>query len=117
MPFDELVIFSTNIYPKELMDAATMRRIQYKVEISGPTREDYEDIFRAECDDHGVAMPADMLTYLHEQFYNKENVPLARYHPAWIVGQVGARCEYEGVQPRLDKRLVNDALRNLYTAY
>jgi hypothetical protein len=117
VPFDELVVFSTNIYPKELMDAATMRRIQYKVEISGPTREDYEDIFRAECENHGVAMPADILTYLHEQFYNKENVPLARYHPAWIVGQVVARCEYEGVQPRLDKRLVTDALRNLYTAY
>jgi hypothetical protein len=117
VPFDELVIFSTNIYPKELMDAATMRRVQYKVEIGGPDREDYEEIFRTECESHGIAMPADLISFLMEQFYKKEDVPLARYHPRWIVEQVIARCEYEGVQPRLDKRLVADSLRNLYTAY
>ncbi len=117
VPFDELVIFSTNIQPKDLMDAATMRRIQYKLEVAGPTFEEYESILIEVCNEFEIALPADLAPYLKKEFYEKGVLPIARYHPRWIVEHVISRCDYEGIESRLERRLVVDALRNLYTAY
>ena len=46
LPFDELVVFSTNLAPRDLMDPAFLRRIPYKLEIGGPTPDEYRQIFR-----------------------------------------------------------------------
>ena len=46
LPFDELVVFSTNLAPRDLMDPAFLRRIPYKMEIGGPTPEEYRKIFK-----------------------------------------------------------------------
>ena len=117
LPFDELVIFSTNLLPKELMDAGTMRRIHFKIEIGAPSENEYVAIFKDVCDAHDLTLPDEILSFLLKEFYQEENIPLARYHPKWIVEQVINRCQYEGTPPRLDRQLVTDAMRNLYTAY
>lgn len=117
VPFDELVVFSTNLDPKELMDAATMRRIQYKMEIDGPTKDDYVRIFRDMCEEYRLDLTEGIIAFLMDEFYPAEHIPIARYHPRWIVEQVVRRCEYEGSAPKLERKLVVDALRNLYTAY
>ena len=46
LPFDELVVFSTNLSPRDLMDPAFLRRIPYKLEVTGPCPDDYRKIFR-----------------------------------------------------------------------
>ena len=114
VPFDELVIFSTNLSPKKLMDEGTLRRIYYKINIDAPTRADYEHIFERECAAHDVELPADLLPFLFSEFYDKGIVPLGRFHPGFIVEQVLTRCEYEGRPLKLDRVHVSDVLRNLY---
>src|SRR5690606_41309223 len=45
LPFDELVVFSTNLAPRDLMDTAFLRRIPYKLEVGGPTPQALQPIF------------------------------------------------------------------------
>src|SRR3712207_3410083 len=47
LPFDELVVFSTNMPPGQLMDPAFLRRIPYKIEVAGPSPAEFGDIFHA----------------------------------------------------------------------
>jgi predicted ATPase with chaperone activity len=117
VPFDGLVIFSTNHRPKELMDDAMMRRIPYKIEFREPNEADYRKIFNNVCAAHNIVLREDILRFLFDEYYNGQKIPIARYHPKWIVDQVIGRREYEGVGRELDRQQVVDALRNLYTAY
>jgi len=116
IPFNELVIFSTNISPQELSDEATMRRLYYKIEVPVPTEEDYIKIFRNVCQDKGMTVPNDILPFLFDNFYKAENLPLAGYHPTYLVDQVIAMCEYYGESPHLDKDLIRLAWHNLYAS-
>ena len=117
VPFDELVIFSTNFPPKDLMDAATMRRIQYKLHIEAPSKEDYTEIFNKVCEEREIELPDDILPFLMKEYYDNDKIPLSRHHPKWIVEQVISRCDYDGTPPRLERKFVADALGNLYTDY
>ncbi len=115
VPFDELVVFSTNIPPAKLVDTASLRRLYYKIEIGAPTAEDYCTIFKTECEKHNIELPPDLLPSMFKKYYSDGKFPLARYHPRFIVEQVLAICEYQGVPPRIDEKLVDDAWENLYT--
>lgn len=115
--FDELVIFSTNFPPKDMMDGAMMRRIPYKIEIAEPSKEDYEKIFDLICESYGLARPNGLVEYLVENFYGKNDAPRACYHPKFLVDQAIAICKFKGTEPRLDYELIDEALLNLETAY
>ncbi len=95
------------------MDAPSLRRIPYKLQIDPPSEEDYETIFRRVCKLYGLEFSKDLVSYLMDDFYNKESVPLAGFHPKFIVEHVMAACKYEGVPPRLSHNLVKEALQNL----
>jgi len=113
VPFDELVIFSTNLAQDELMDGAMRRRIHYKLEIGTPSVEEYKDIFRAECGRRKIEQPDDLIPFLVAEFYGDGERPLARYHPKWIIDQVLRACDYQGLPPHLDRELVKAALKNI----
>ena len=113
IPFDAVVIFSTNISPEALMDAPSLRRIPYKLQIDPPSEEDYETIFRRVCKSYGLEFSKDLVSYLMDDFYNKKNIPLAGFHPKFIVDHVMAACKFEGVPPCLSHHLVKEALQNL----
>jgi len=57
IPFEELIIFSTNLEPEDLMDPAFLRRLPYKIEVGPPTKENYRTIFEKECAVHGFEIP------------------------------------------------------------
>ena len=114
VPFDELVIFSTNIPPNELMDAALLRRVKYKLRIDPPQFSDYVKIFRRVCETHNLELADGILSYLLEDFYPKTGSGCAAFHPQFIVEHAAASCRFEGVRPQLTLDLVKDALANLY---
>jgi hypothetical protein len=113
LPFDELVIFSTNIAPEELMDAAFLRRIHYKIRIDPPTSDDYKAMFERLCNLYKLKLPNDVLSYLLNDFYPKNRTSLAAFHPKFIIQHTIATCNYQGITPRLTQDLVRDALQNL----
>jgi hypothetical protein len=88
IPFDEIVVFSTNLEPNDLMDPAFLRRIPYKLEIKAPSREEYRRIFRLIATQRGVEMPDDVATLVIEELQTSNGFQLACYQPRFVVDQV-----------------------------
>ena len=77
VPFEQLIIFSTNLDPKDLVDDAFLRRIRHKVEILAPERDIYEKIFSNMCKRLGMNLSTDAVDYLYERYYNNGRCPRA----------------------------------------
>jgi predicted ATPase with chaperone activity len=77
VPFEQLIIFSTNLDPKDLVDDAFLRRIRHKVEVHAPTRDVYERIFNAVVKRLGMNTSAEAIEYLYERYYNNGRSPRA----------------------------------------
>ncbi len=112
IPFDALVVFSTNLTPSDLMDPAFLRRIPYKVEIKGPSLEDYCRIFQAVADKAGVELTQQMVQQV-VSFMQEIGKNLANYQPKFICDQIVASCRYEGVPVEAGPERVARALKNL----
>ena len=114
LPFDELVIFSTNMAPRDLMDPAFLRRIPYKLEISSPNPEEYRRIFHAVSKALGLEAGDDVIDYVIASLQHRGNQPLAGYQPKFIVDQVVAACKFEGIAAQWRPEFVDMALGNLH---
>lgn len=113
LPFEELVIFSTNLQPEDLMDEAFLRRIPYKLEVAGPSREDFRTIFDAAADRAGLNLTDEIFDYIVTEITTRKHIRLARYHAQFIINQVLIACRYHGVEPHFDMRMVDNAISNV----
>jgi hypothetical protein len=111
--FDELVIFSTNFKPRELMDEAGLRRIPYKFQIDPPSAQDFAEIFRRLAAAHKLELPHEVLRYLFEEFYPATGVPVSCAHPRYLIDAIVERCRFEDRPPKIDLMHVYDAVHSL----
>lgn len=88
IPFDELIVFSTNIEPKKLVDEAFLRRIKYKIEIDHPTEKEYEAILIRVCKSNGIEFRNDVFKYLMDNYYKRLEVRLNACHPRDIIDHI-----------------------------
>lgn len=109
VPFDCLLVFSTNIEPSELVDEAFLRRIHYKIHMDNPTREEYEEIFRRACEARGIAYDPRAVETIYRDFYEGRGIPPRGCHPRDIVLHVCDLARYEVREPTLDERTLDDA--------
>jgi hypothetical protein len=114
LPFDELVIFSTNLAPKDLMDTAFLRRIPYKIEIGAPSASEYRRIFKNVAIAAGLGA-TDKLIDSVIATTEANQVPLARYHPKFLIDQVAAACRFAKSKPQFQAAFLKMALSNLFT--
>lgn len=114
VPFDELVIFSTNLPPEKLMDPGLMRRVKYKLRVDPPSLPEYVAIFRQVCCKYRLELPEELLSYLLHDYYPKKRARLAAFHPSFIVEHAMSACQYFGKKPELSIELAQDALENLF---
>lgn len=115
LPFDELVIFSTNLAPSQLMDPAFLRRIPYKIEVPAPSKEEYRTIFDLVARARGLEPSGQIVDLVLKELTERNEFPLGGYQPGFIVSQVLAACKYRDVPPELHQHMVKSAIRNLYT--
>jgi hypothetical protein len=115
LPFDELVVFSTNLSPRDLMDPAFLRRIPYKLEVTGPCREDFAKIFKMMAQAQGLDAPDPMIEFVMSALTVQNDFALASFQPKFIIEQVRSACKFEGINPQFRPDLVVMALENLYT--
>ena len=113
IPFDELVIFSTNLEPEDLMDPAFLRRLPYKIEIGSPTIENYRKIFDKECKSHNMEMTDDLFAEVVFKIREEKELELAAYQPRFLLEQVAASCRFMEEPVRLDPRFLDYAINNL----
>lgn len=86
VPFDVVLVFSTNIHPLELADEAFLRRIGYKIAFTHVTPEQYGSIWRDTCRDFRIDFDPQVLDYVLHELHVKEKVPLLPCHPRDLLG-------------------------------
>jgi len=113
LPFDEIVIFSTNLHPNDLMDPAFQRRIPYKLETVEPPEELFRRVFTDMAKKRGLELTDDIYRIVIDGV-RQNQAPLAYFQPKFIVEQVLASCKFEGAKPQFTADNVKDALANLF---
>src|SRR6185436_1241136 len=68
VPFDQLIIFSTNLEPRDLVDEAFLRRIRYKIEVPNPSPDEYEEIFQRTCESRQIEYDPTALDYIYTYY-------------------------------------------------
>ena len=96
VPFDELIIFATNLDPADLMDRAFLRRIPYKLETVGPSEEVFRRIFRMVSQKYGMEPTDEILDFVIDEITNVFGEDLAGYQPKFICEHVVSACKYKG---------------------
>ncbi len=108
VPFDVLVLFSTNLAPERLADDAFLRRIRYKIEIPNPTRDEYIQIFERECARQGVPFDRAALDHLFAEWYDGHEREMRGCHPRDLVEGIVDTCAYERVPPHMNAALLDE---------
>jgi len=113
IPFEELIIFATNLEPEELIDSAFLRRIPYKVEVGAPDLEQYRQIFETECMRHDIALSDEVFDFIVYMVREEKGMELAGFHATFILDQVAATCRFLGRDPDLRSPYIDYAIDNL----
>ncbi|NLX08882.1 MAG: ATP-binding protein [Chloroflexi bacterium] len=109
IPFNVLIVFSTNMPPADLVDEAFLRRIPHKIEVGDPTLEQFREIFRRVCESKKVQYDERVLAQLVQDWYLKTDRPLRAVHPRDLVEQLIDIARYLNQQPVMTKELIDRA--------
>ncbi|MGR3801926.1 P-loop NTPase family protein [Marinibacterium profundimaris] len=114
VPFDTLVIFSTNFHPNEIFDKAALRRIFFKIKIDGPDQENFLKIFALVARKKKVPLNEKALVHLIRTKYPTINNEFANYQPVFLIDQMIAICEFEGIPYQMTPELIDRAWDNMF---
>jgi predicted ATPase with chaperone activity len=114
IPFDEIIVFSTNLSPTDLVDEAFLRRIQSKVKIENPTLDQYREIFKRQCDALSVPFDQNGLVYLLREYYVKPKRELRACHPRDILRTLTGIARYLDLPAILSTDLIDRSCRTYF---
>jgi predicted ATPase with chaperone activity len=115
VPFEQLIIFSTNLEPSDLADEAFLRRIPYKIEIGDPPLEEFRRLFESACRSQGVAYQPQAVDYLVQTHYRPHGRPLRRCQPRDLLTQAAHYCAFHGVPLQLSPQLIDRIVKSYFT--
>lgn len=108
VPFEQLIIFSTNLDPKQLVDDAFLRRIRHKILIDSPGRDVYTAMFKLACYIRNIEFSPEALNYLYRVYYDAGRAPRAS-DPRDLLEIVVSICRFRGIEPHLNEALISEA--------
>jgi hypothetical protein len=114
VPFDTLVIFSTNFHPNEIFDGAALRRIFFKIKIDGPNQEMFLKIFAMVARKKKMTLDERSLVHLLKTKYPTINMNFANYQPTFLVDQMIAVCDFERIPYQMTPDLIDKAWGNMF---
>ncbi len=114
MPFFVLIVFSTNIDPRDLVDEAFLRRIRHKIEFGDPTYDQFREIFKRVCSAKGIAYDEQALAYLLKKWYIEQNRALRSVHPRDLIAQLLDIATYLNKPPALTKDMLDRAAASYF---
>jgi len=114
VPFDTLVIFSTNFHPNEIFDQAALRRIFFKIKIDGPTQENFLKIFAMVARKRKMPLNEPALVHLLKRKYPTIDNNFANYQPVFLIDQMISICEFEGIPYQMSPELIDRAWANMF---
>ena len=114
VPFDVVLIFSTNLNPRDLADEAFLRRLGHKVRFSPLQAEEYEAIWRQVCAERGIAFDFEIFRHALEDLHGKSGIPLLACHPRDLLGLALDHAKYRDLSDRVTTDLLDVAWRNYF---
>ncbi len=114
VPFDTLVIFSTNFHPNEIFDQAALRRIFFKIKIDGPNQENFLKIFAMVAKKRQMPLDEAALVHLLKTKYPTIDNVYANYQPIFLIDQMISICEFEGIPYQMTPDLIDRAWANMF---
>ena len=115
VPFDELIIFSTNLDPSDLVDDAFLRRIPYKIHVKDPVESQYKNIFKLLCPKYNIEFNEEAYQYLLETYYKGQR-PFRGCQPRDLLQQILNAAAYKQVPPIMNKENLDMACKNYFAA-
>jgi hypothetical protein len=114
VPFDTLVIFSTNFHPNKIFDQAALRRIFFKIKIDGPDQENFLKIFAMVARAKKMELDEAALVHLLKVKYPTIDNIYANYQPGFLIDQMRAICDFEGIPYKMSPSLIDRAWANMF---
>ncbi len=114
VPFETLLVFSTNLDPESLVDDAFLRRIRHKLGIDNPTEKQYYKIFVAACKARGIKFNKHAFIHLLREHYFHAGRPLKACHPRDLLDQLTDFANYRGEPPEMTIELIDLAARSYF---
>ena len=118
VPFDQLIIFSTNLEPKDLVDGAFLRRIPYKIEVADPSEDEFRRLFAAVAPSQGFQLDRESLEaldYLIKTHYLAKNRPFRACQPRDLLLQVRNFCLYKSLPRKVTPAAFDFACENYFS--
>jgi predicted ATPase with chaperone activity len=117
VPFEVLIVFSTNLEPQELVDEAFLRRIRHKIEVKNPDWDEYAEIFRRVAKGKNVQFSESSLAYLIKEHYIKPKRPPRACHARDLLDQIVDVARYLSIPPTLSKELIDRAAESYFVDF
>ncbi len=114
VPFDTLVIFSTNFHPNAIFDKAALRRIFFKIKIDGPSQADFLKIFALVARKKKMPLDERTLVHLLNNLYPQIDNVYANYQPIFLIDQMISICEFEGIPYQMNPDMIDRAWANMF---
>jgi len=114
VPFDVMVVFSTNLPPKDLVDEAFLRRLRHKIEVADPSYDDYREIFKRVSAAKGVTYSDQGLAYLLQEWYIKKGRKLRASHPRDLCDQLLDIARFFSIEPVMSPELLDRAAESYF---
>jgi hypothetical protein len=107
IPFDMVLVFSSNLRPAQLEDAAFLRRLGHKIAVDAVSLSEYALIFERACAEFGIDSDPDTFTLLVQGYHRPQGRPLLASYPRDLLHLVASRARYLGVRARLSPELID----------
>jgi hypothetical protein len=115
VPFEQLIIFSTNLEPSDLADEAFLRRIPYKIEVKNPSVAEFGKLFEAACEQFGCRFVPEAVHYLIQTHYSPQRRPLRRCHARDLLAQIKNYCAYYNRPMELRPDFLDRVVKSYFT--
>ena len=115
VPFEQLIIFSTNLEPSDLVDEAFLRRIPYKIEIIDPSPQEFHKLFEIYCRKLNFDYTPEVVNYLLENHYLRARRRLRRCHPRDLLGQIRNFCVYNELPLEIRPEYFDRVVKSYFT--
>ena len=107
IPFDMVLVFSSNLEPAQLEDAAFLRRLGHKIQVTALEPAAYRQVFERECDSEGVPFDAGAFDSLLSEYHARTGRPLLACYPRDLLHLIASRSAYLAVAPALSPELID----------
>ena len=104
-----MIVFSTNLPPKDLVDEAFLRRLRHKIRVGDPSFEEYRSIFKSVAQSKNIPFNEEILAYLIKNWYIKLGRNLRGSHPRELCNQILDISKFLGCKPEMTREFIDQA--------